>query len=296
MYINPMPYAKKYSKRSKSYRSRLNDKKINTAIERKIRDIAIREDKKSYRRDSRITQDAGAYLSDGSFDPNNSGLGLRTIPVVYNIAWSAADAIPTQETQAIQYPNTTVSRLQTNPGIRQTDEIFIDKIDIRGCFRTKSNGSQNMVSSFICRLVVASVEVPVLNKPGNTGYTEIEYDKLINPAICMPGYMNGMFWQPDFYRAVSGQKIHAVKTFKCSPPGGAHFGGVTKKLFNLTVKFKKPFRQRYDIKDPNGILPVDRILYYAIVVDQEATSTSPTPGEFRPHVTMNHKVYYYEKS
>lgn len=280
-----MPYKKTQTR--KSYKSRFNDKKINTAIERKIQEIAVREDKKSYRRDSRITQDAGNYLNDGTFDPNNVGLGLRTIPVTYNIAWSAADAIPTQETAAIQFPNTVVTRLQTNPGIRQTDEIFIDKISIRGAIRyaptTLSEQGLNI------RIAIASVEVPVPNKPGNTLYSEVEYEKLINPAIVMPGYMNGYFWPPDFYRAISSQKIVAVKQFKIE--NGRYNGCKVKQTFSFTHKFKKPFRQRYDIKDPNGILPTDRILYYAIAIDQEMNAAGQ-----RPNLTCNHKVYYHEKS
>lgn len=88
-----MPYKKKYNskkydiKKKKSYRSRFNDKKINTAIEYKIKAIAKREDQKNilyYFHKNYVTVDA-TWSSDQAQVPVSNRIPLSNTQIFYTL-------------------------------------------------------------------------------------------------------------------------------------------------------------------------------------------------------------------
>lgn len=273
----------KYSRKlirgkKRSYMSRLSDKKVNTLVELRMQEVARKEDRRNVYKNFTHIIDSGNWLGDGQLDPNNAGLGLRPTPNVYNIAWSAHDAIPAMATTVTPAPGITVTRLNTIRGQRLTNKIALTSVVLKGVILIPEACTDVRI-----KMGLYSVKVPLGNRSAGTGWSITGYETNILDSVCSPD--NNYFFDEEAVQNFKTQRALKVIVIKT----GAKYGVARKLNWSFRYRFKKPYIQEYEPDDPSGTLPINKFLYFAVCTDIDQNSATS-----RPHLYMNHKVYYHD--
>ena len=291
----PMARGKKRKSQAKG-RSKLADKKINTLVERRCKEIAEKAVKSKMVKNS-VVGEYGSYYATGQPRIWNQ-IVSEAVPFYVAGGFLPAAGTPVQPTLRVPlYANQQIggiSYASMPEGARRTNKIYVTGFKMTGMIRKKSSSQYSDVDWIRVSLHESALKFNAF--PSAAQLASVIGSRTDPPKT---GFMIDETDQDDA-QYHKQQKILHSKTYKISTRD-AHLNGFAHRTFTFQKYFKQPKMIFYDDSDTQGSSPWNRILWCQVQssgINEDATSnqTMGLPTTSSPEIVACCKLFFHEKS
>ena len=279
-------------RRTRRRRSRLGDKKINTLVEKRMLQIAQKEDKKNIYRNSVVAY-YGDYFTSGQCKHWNQ---ISSEPSAFTIgAGFAASSVTVPHLKIPLASMSNIGSLQYTKmpaGQRRTNKVYVTGFKMTGMLRIKRSSSGATGD-----WVRINLYESVLNNNSFPSGTALDNAMTLDHAPPATGFILDETDEDAIQRRKQQRLLH-TKTWKLHTDGSA---GNELKHYPFTFQkfFKKPKMFFYDDTDLTGSAPYNRFLWCQVQASgiNEIATNESTIGVVTtdsPEICAACKLFYHE--